>query len=110
MRWQRCSQIGSRSLAIKNDGDSNVKEIEFKQDELAEIQTRLSALSGLIGESDLVCPKCGDPLTGHEVYTIYGNDEREALLEFVEYECGLSIDGNGREVSRCWLSIHKRPD
>lgn len=86
---------------LKNDGDSHIKEIESKEDELAEIQARLSALSKLIRESDLVCPKCGDPLTRRQVYTIYGNGDQEADVEFVEYECGLAIDGDGREVSRC---------
>ncbi|MPT02459.1 MAG: hypothetical protein E2581_28885 [Pseudomonas sp.] len=86
---------------LRNDGDSHIKEIESKEEELAEIQARLGALSELIRQSDLVCPKCGDPLTRRQGYTIYGNDDQEADVEFIEYECGLAIDGNGKEVSRC---------
>lgn len=90
---------------LKNDGDSHIKEIESKEEELSEIQARLSALSELIRQSDLVCPKCGDPLTRRQVYTIYGNGDQEADVEFMEYECGLAIDGDGKEVSRCRHSL-----
>lgn len=88
---------------LKADGDMHRKEIESKEEELQGIQDKLSSLSDLIRESDLVCPECGDPLMRRHVYTIYGgpDGDSEADVEFVEYQCGLAIDGMGVETSRC---------
>ncbi|EZI29586.1 hypothetical protein [Pseudomonas extremaustralis] len=88
---------------LRSDGATHREEVESKEEELQTIQDRLTTLSKLIKESDLVCPKCGDSLARRESYTIYGgrDGEQEAEVEFVEYECGLSIDGYGKEVSRC---------
>jgi hypothetical protein len=88
---------------LKTDGDMHRKEIESKEEELQGIQDKLSSLSDLIRESDLVCPECGEPLMRRHAYTIYGgpDGDSEADVEFVEYQCGLSIDGMGVETSRC---------
>lgn len=40
---------------LKSDGANQDKQIESKENELAEIQARLGSLSELIRESDLVC-------------------------------------------------------
>ncbi|WP_248799037.1 MULTISPECIES: hypothetical protein [unclassified Pseudomonas] len=88
---------------LKNDGDTHRKEIELKEGELRGIQDKLTTLSDLIRESDLVCPECGDPLVRRHVYTIHGgpDGESEAEVEYVEYQCGLAIDGFGVERSHC---------
>lgn len=88
---------------LKSDGANHDKQIESKESELAEIQARLGTLSELIRESDLVCPKCGDPLAGRQVKTIYGgrDDEQEADILINNYECGYSIADDGKELSRC---------
>lgn len=88
---------------LKNDGDMHRKEIELKEDELRGIQDKLTNLSDLIRESDLVCPECGDPLIRRHAYTIHGgpDGESEAEVEYVEYQCGLAVDGQGIERSHC---------
>lgn len=88
---------------LRADGDSHRSEIEQKEGELQGIQDKLSALSDLIRDSDLVCPECGEPLVRRHVYTIYGGQdgESEADVEFVEYQCGLAIDGLGEMKSHC---------
>ncbi|WP_122669530.1 MULTISPECIES: hypothetical protein [Pseudomonas syringae group] len=92
---------------LKADGDMHRKEIDLKEEELRGIQDKLSALSELIRESDLVCPECGAPLVRRHAYTIHGgpDGESEAELEYVEYQCGLAIDGLGIEKSRCRHSL-----
>lgn len=88
---------------LKSDGANQDKQIESKENELAEIQARLGSLSELIRESDLVCPKCGNPLSGRQVETIYGgrDGEQEADILINNYECGYSIADDGKELSRC---------
>lgn len=88
---------------LKADGDIHRSEIEMKKEELQDIQDKLSALSELIRESDLVCPHCGDPLAGRHSHTIYGgvHGEQEAEIVITEYECGYSIADDGKELSHC---------
>ncbi|WP_421525671.1 hypothetical protein [Pseudomonas yamanorum] len=90
---------------LKSDGDIHRGEIEMKKEELQDIQDKLSALSGLIRESDLVCPKCGDPLAGRQSHTIYGgaDGEQEADILISNYQCGYSIADDGREFSPCQI-------
>jgi hypothetical protein len=88
---------------MKNDGDNHQEEIERKEAEINDAQTRLESLVHLIEESDLVCPECAAPLIRRESYTIFGESggrEVEADVEYVEYECGLSINHDG-ESSPC---------
>ena len=88
---------------LEADRDVHRSEIEMKKEELQDIQDKLSALSELIRESDLVCPLCGDPLAGRESHTIYGgaNGEQEADIEIINYECGYSIADDGKKLGRC---------
>lgn len=88
---------------LKEDGDKHKEEIEKKESELHSVQGRLSELVALIQETDLVCPKCGAPLSRREFYPIYGHvggREVEAEGEYTEYECGLALK-DGDEVSQC---------
>jgi hypothetical protein len=79
------------------------KEIGLKEDELRSIQDKLTTLADLIRESDLVCPECGEPLVRRHSYTIHGgpDGEYEDEVEYVEYQCGLAIDGLGEVKSHC---------
>lgn len=88
---------------LKDDGGIHQKEINLKEDELRGIQDKLTALSDLVRESDLMCPKCGDPLAGRESHTIYGgaDGEQEADILITTYQCGFSIADDGKELSRC---------
>jgi predicted RNA-binding Zn-ribbon protein involved in translation (DUF1610 family) len=88
---------------LKADGDVHRKEVESKEEELQGIQDKLSALSDLIRESDLVCPECGEPMVKRHSYTIHhGHEgEYEDEVEYVQYQCGLAIDGFGIETSHC---------
>lgn len=90
-------------IRLKIDGDMHRKEIDLKEDELRGIQGKLTTLSDLIKESDLVCPECGEPLVVRHSYTIHGgpDGEYEDEVEYVEYQCGLSIDGLGEVKSQC---------
>ena len=90
-------------VRLKTDGHTHRQEIAQKEEELRAIQDRLGSLSELIKESDLVCPECGSPLVRRESHIIHGHSgdhEVEADLEYLEYECGLSLD-DGRELSSC---------
>ncbi|MDO7903391.1 hypothetical protein ACE1YR_14275 [Pseudomonas sp. K1(2024)] len=88
---------------LKADEDTHRSEIKLKVEELQGIQGKLSVLSDLIRESDLICPHCGDPLAGRHVHTIYGgrDGEQEADILISNYECGYSIADDGKELSRC---------
>ncbi|MEB0091781.1 hypothetical protein QN391_00565 [Pseudomonas sp. CCI1.2] len=88
---------------LKNDGDLHRKEVELKEEELRGIQDKLTTLSDLIQEGDLMCPECGAPLVKRHVYTIHGgpDGEYEDEVEYVEYQCGLAIDGLGFQKSHC---------
>jgi uncharacterized small protein (DUF1192 family) len=86
---------------LRADGDSHRSEIKQKEGELQGIQDKLSTLSDLIRDSDLVCPECGEPLLRRHVYTIYGGQDGEADVEFVEYQCGLAINEFGEMRSHC---------
>lgn len=88
---------------LKADGDMHRSEIDIKEEELQDIQDKLSALSELIREGDLVCPHCGDPLAGRQSQTIYGGvgGEQEYDIEILNYECGYSIADDGKVLGRC---------
>lgn len=88
---------------LKADGDMHRREIDAKESELRSIQDKLTALSDLIRDSDLVCPECGEPLVNRHSYIIHGgpDGESEAEIEYVEYQCGLAIDGFGEMKSHC---------
>ena len=88
---------------LRADGDSHRSEIEQKEGELQGIQNKLSTLSDLIRDSDLICPECGEPIVRRHVYTLYSgpDGESEADVAFVEYQCGLAIDEFGEMKSHC---------
>lgn len=88
---------------LKADGDANRQEVAQKEEDLRAIQSRLGTLSKLIQESGLVCPGCGSPLVRRESRIVHGHigeHEVEADVEYLEYECGLSLD-DGSELSPC---------
>ena len=88
---------------LKEDGDKHQEEIKEKEKELHKVQSRLSEIVSLIQETDLVCQKCGAPLSRREFYPIYGyvgGREVEADGEYTEYECGLALKDR-EEVSPC---------
>jgi len=88
---------------LKTDGNTHLQDISRKELELRGVQDRLDTLSELMQESDLVCPECGAPLVRRESHTIHGNigeHEVETDVEYLEYQCGLSLD-DCRELSPC---------
>lgn len=88
---------------LRVDKTLNNEEILRKEAEIREVQLKLTSLSELIKDSDFLCPKCGAPLVQRSSYTIHGyagGVEGEADVEYVEYQCGLSISHEG-EVSPC---------
>lgn len=90
-------------VRLKTDEDIHRKEIGLKEDELRGIQGKLNTLSDLIRESDLVCPECGEPLVIRHSYTLHGGpyEEYQEEVEYVEYQCGLAVDGLGEVKSQC---------
>ena len=79
---------------LREDGEQDQEEISFKESEINEARERLFAFSELIKDFDLVFPECGAPLTRIEFYTISGfsgGREMEADVEYVQYDCGLTI-------------------
>ena len=85
------------------DASSSKEAIAEKEAELLSIKEKLDDLSSLIKDTDLVCPKCGAPLSQRAFYPVsgyVGGREIDAEAEFVQYECGLSIN-DGREQSPC---------
>lgn len=88
---------------LKADGDKHQEEIGTKKEELRLLKERLDSLSALIQNSDLVCKKCGAPLSLRSFHPIHGNvggREVESDFEYTEYECGLAMR-DGEEVSPC---------
>lgn len=88
---------------LKADGDKHKEEIEAREGELHALRKRLNSLSELIADSDLVCRKCGAPLSQRGFYPIHGyvgGREIEVEGEYIEYECGLAIR-DGVEASPC---------
>lgn len=88
---------------LKEDGEQHREEISLKEVEINEARSRVSQLSELLKESELICPECGAPLSRREIYTIHGESsgrEVEVDVEYVEYECGLSFNHDG-ESSPC---------
>lgn len=88
---------------LREDGDKYREEIAVKERELETLRVKLTGLSNLIRESDLVCRKCGAPLIQRQLYPIYGvvgGREVEAEGEYMEYDCGLALK-DGSEVSPC---------
>lgn len=88
---------------LSKDGAAHKDEIAQKKEELEEISQRLSDLTNLVKESDLVCPKCQAPLIRRDYHTAYGHvdgREMEADLEFVEYACGYSTSDDPRQPIR----------
>ena len=97
-------EIMSKELERMQSADSSNREVvRRKEGELISIKRQLDRLSALIKDSDLACPECGAPLSEREFYPIHGyidGHEVDAEAEFVQYECGLSIN-DGREQSPC---------
>lgn len=88
---------------LRLDGTLNKEEILRKEGEIRDVQIKMTSLATLIKDSDFLCPKCRAPLVQRSTYTIHGylgGDEVDADVEYLEYECGLSIDHNG-EASPC---------
>ncbi len=88
---------------LKADGDKHKEEIRMKEEQLQLVRERLDNLSALIAETDLICKKCGAPLSERSFYPIsgyVGGREVEAQGEYVEYQCGLALR-EGIEVSPC---------
>lgn len=88
---------------LKIDGHTHLQEIAQKEEDLRALQERLGVIAELIQDSDLVCPECEAPLVRREEHPIHGyigDHEIEANVEYLEYECGLSLD-DGRKLSPC---------
>lgn len=88
---------------LRTDETLNKEEILRREAEMHDVQIKLASLVELIKDSDFLCPKCGAPLVQRSFYTIHGySDGRdvEAEVEYVEYQCGLSINHEG-DVSPC---------
>lgn len=88
---------------LKEDGGKHQDEIQRKETELLALKDRLTSLSVLIADSDLICNKCGSPLSQRVFHTIYGDvggREVEADVEYIEYECGRTLQ-DGAERSPC---------
>lgn len=97
-------EITLKELArLKADGDKHQEEIGTKIEELRSLKGRLNSLSALIQDSDLVCKKCGAPLSLRSFHPFHGHvggREVEVDVEYTEYECGLAMR-DGEEVSPC---------
>lgn len=88
---------------LKADGDQHQEEVSRKEAELHSLKERLNGFAALIRDSDLVCKKCGAPLSRRTQHPIYGQingHEVEAEVEYTEYECGFSLR-DGEELSPC---------
>ena len=91
---KRIVVMTSELSRLRSDDDAKESEITKKQAELEAVRASLSALSALIRDSDLVCPKCSAPLLQRSFETIHGcidGREVEGDIEFREYECGASF-------------------
>ncbi len=93
-------ELSNVRLYFEQDDDAHQDEIREKENQLRQLQGQLTALNTLIEDSDLVCPKCKAPLVTRASHTIYGPGDIDVDIEYLEYECGLSIDG-GTEKSPC---------
>lgn len=97
-------EIALKEIArLREDDGRHEDEIERKEGELHVLKGRLTELSALIVDSDLICNKCGAPLSPRAVQPVYGHvggHEVEADIEFVEYECGRALQ-DGLEVAKC---------
>lgn len=92
---------------LRLDGTLNKEEILRKEAEIRDVQVKMSSLATLIKDSEFLCPKCGAPLVQRGSYTIHGYSggrEVEADVEYLAYECGLSINHDG-ETSPCKNAI-----
>lgn len=92
--------------ALHNDGERHQGEIKQKEAELGNLSSKLDGLQSLLRDSDLICPKCGSPLSRRDFFTIHGYSsdgrEAEADISFSEYECGYSIrEDRSEPVSPC---------
>ncbi|HEY6644109.1 hypothetical protein [Povalibacter sp.] len=88
---------------LRLDSNLNRTEIDGKESELREVQSKLASLLSTIRDSDFLCPHCGAPLSQRSSYDIHGyvdGRDVEATVEHLEYECGLAINHEG-EVSPC---------
>lgn len=88
---------------LRLDSTVNKEEILQKEAEIRDVQVKMSSLATLIKDSDFLCPKCGAPLVQRGSYTIHGHSgerEVEADVEYLTYDCGLSINHEG-ETSSC---------
>lgn len=90
---------------LGRDGALHTSEIVEKERDLSELRGKVAELSGLLKETDLVCPECQAPLTQRNFHTIYGEvngREAEADIMFTEYACGYSTSDDGRgPISAC---------
>lgn len=77
---------------LNEDKQKHATEIHARQTELAEVQDRLRRLTALISDSDLLCPTCGAPLVTRLFHTVYGPNDQDAEVQYVEYECGYTED------------------
>jgi len=97
---------------LKADGDKHKDEVTSKTDEMHLLEAQLTGLLQLIQGSELVCNRCGAPLSRRASHTILGHAggrEVEADIEFIEYECGSAFE-DGREVSPCGTWLKPMPD
>lgn len=86
---------------LKEDSSSNKQEIGAREAELVFVKERLSQLSALVSDSDLICPDCGAPVVERNVVTktgYVGDKDVDIDLEVTEYDCGLTtLDGEQTE-------------
>lgn len=95
-------------LRLKQDSDIHQSEIDKKETQLHHLKRNLSVLQELLEDSEFVCPKCKAPLVMRGSHTIFGyvnGRECEADIEYIEYECGFSMDG-GEKKSPCRSSVN----
>ncbi|MFW1459629.1 hypothetical protein ACEV75_18380 [Vibrio parahaemolyticus] len=88
---------------LRSDDSLNQDLINKKESELALVRAEVSKLSGIMEEYNLVCPSCSSPLLRRDFHTVYGycgDKEMEADIEYVEFECGLSMN-DGSVTTPC---------
>lgn len=88
---------------LKEDGGKHQDEIKQKEYNLQRLKWQRDELLSVIRENDLACHHCGSPLIRRDYCPITGfsdGHEVDAVVECIDYECGLSTR-DGKEISSC---------